>query len=83
MGRKVRFNFSQASRELARRTPVILIEEMVESNRDLDESLQEEPIVAQGSMPKIFERIVAFKIVTIIKFLNATQKLIIAHQLRR
>jgi hypothetical protein len=78
--RSIPVELLKPSRKLAHRALVVAVEEVVKADRDLNEPLKEQPVISPGTMPEVFERIVAFKEETAIKFLDSAGKLLVIHQ---
>src|ERR1041384_4845079 len=79
VGGPVAVEFAQAPRELARRSLVIAVEEMVEADRNLDQTLKKEPVLPAGIVPQILERVVTLKITPVIKLIDAAAEQILVH----
>jgi hypothetical protein len=77
--RSVPVELLKPSRKLAHCAPVVAVEKMVKANRDLNEPLKEQSVIPPGTMPEVFERIVAFKEESAIKFLDSAGKLLVIH----
>jgi hypothetical protein len=79
VGGPIDVDFPESLCQLARCPLKVLIEKMVESDRDLYQSLQEEPVTAPRFVPEIFQRIMALEEESAVKFFDTAQKLPIVH----
>jgi hypothetical protein len=77
--RLIRVQFRHGLRELAPATVVIPILEVVVSHGDLNQPLQEEPVVLPVLVPELFENVVRFEEAALIKLANSSRKSFIVH----
>lgn len=74
ISRKILFQFREGFRELAARTPVVFITEVIEPNGRLYQPLIKKPLTSACIHPEFFPRIMSFEEESVVEFFNTSVK---------